>query len=110
MIGASILIALIAMDKVQQFASIKAQYPIAVFALGFADILLCYMMARSLMFFLLSILLPVLFWLIHASVRSRNVANKVKNKLEQVGVPVYNNTPMSFILSTIGVDTKDYTD
>lgn len=109
-IASGVLVVLLALDKIPQASALKAQYPVAVFGLGFIDLLISYMFFRAIMLFLLSIMLPILFWLLHASVRSRGVANKVKNKMEQMGVPVYDNTPMCLILTTLGFDVKDYSE
>lgn len=109
-IGLSAMLVLFILDKVPQVSALKAQYPIAVFGLGALDLLVCYLLIKSIMFFLLSILLPILFWILHASVRSRGVSNKVKNKMEQMGLPVYDNTPMCMVLTTLGISVKDLTD
>lgn len=63
---------------------------------------------RQILFVKLSILLPIAFWIIHASIRSRGIKNKLSNKMEQVGAQVYATSPMGYYLSKLGYETKDF--
>ena len=53
---------------------------------------------------LLSILIPVLLILIHASLRLRNLKNKISNKFENVGLK---KTPMGLILNVFDYEKDD---
>lgn len=101
------LVVLFAINKIPQASALREQYPVAVLGLAIFDAIVCYMSIRSITYFLLAILLPVLLSISHASVRSRGVANKIKNKMEQVGVSVYGNSPMGLLLSFAGIELKD---
>lgn len=104
------LVLLFALDKIPQASSLRAQYPVAVLGLAIFDAIVCYMSLRSISYVVMAVLIPVLFAIVHASVRSRGVSNKVKNKMEQVGVSVYGNSPMAIILGFVGIDPKDNLD
>lgn len=101
---------LFSLNKVPQLSSIRAQYPAAVFGLAAFDALIIYSTFRPILFFILALLVPIAVSIIHASVRSRNLKNKVSNKMEKIGAPVYANTPMEYILTTLGFDMKDIED
>lgn len=60
------------------------------------------------MFFALVVLIPFLGWILHASVRGRGLKNKVNNKMEQMGAPVYTNTPMGIALVSLGLEARDF--
>nr|CAB3265126.1 PRA1 family protein 2-like [Phallusia mammillata] len=59
----------------------------------------------SIMVFLLSIALPVLLVLLHATFRMRNFRNKVQNKAEAIGLKT---TPMGVILKALGQETLSF--
>lgn len=105
--GAVILFGL---DRIPQVSSLKQQYPIAVFGLGALDLLVVYLTFRPILFFCLSLLVPVALSIIHAAVRSRGLKNKISNKVEQLGGSIYTNSPMGCVLSTLGFETKDFED
>ena len=56
------------------------------------------------MTFFLALGIPIIFVILHASLRLRNVKNKLVNASEALGVS--RATPMSLILSEIGFDTN----
>jgi len=51
-------------------------------------------------FFLTSVLLPILIIILHASLRIRNVGNKIANQLDKLGLK---STPMGLFLDVIGL-------
>ncbi|KAL3853183.1 hypothetical protein ACJMK2_016748 [Sinanodonta woodiana] len=82
--------------KARQF---KQNHPIiSVLIILLAGYLLVYMFGAVLVF-LFGIAFPMLLILIHASLRMRNIKNKVTNKLEIVGLK---KTPMGIILEGLG--------
>ena len=101
--------ALFAADTIQHPAvtRIRTEYPLAIYGAGAIGLLALYLNFRSILFFALVILVPVLLWIVHASLRNRGIKNKVSNKMEQLGAPVYSNTPMSYILGSLGLETRD---
>lgn len=56
-------------------------------------------MLGSVVVFLMGILLPVVVVFIHASMRLRNIKNKITNKMEHVGLQ---RTPMGIFLESLG--------
>jgi len=54
----------------------------------------------SLLMFLFAICMPILLIFLHASMRLRNIKNKVTNKIETIGIT---RTPMGFILEQLDV-------
>lgn len=92
---------------VPQLSAISAENPGLVY---WGDKLICgliiMMTFRPMLYFLLAVLIPIAAWIIHASVRSRGLKNKISNKMEQIGAPIYTSTPMGYILSTLGLETK----
>lgn len=109
-IGTSIFAIFFSLNKIPQLSSIKAQYPYASTFFAAFDALIVYSTLRPILFFMLALLVPVAVSIIHASVRSRNLKNKVSNKMEKIGAPVYANTPMEYILTSVGFDIKDIED
>ncbi|KAF6091299.1 PRA1 domain family member 2 [Phyllostomus discolor] len=53
--------------------------------------------------FLLSIAGPVLLILVHASLRLRNLKNKIENKIESIGLK---RTPMGLLLEALGQEQE----
>lgn len=106
----TVVTVLFSLNRVPQLSSLRAQYPAAVFGLAAFDALIIYSTFRPILFFLLALLVPVAVSIIHASVRSRSLKNRVSNKMEKIGAPVYANTPMEYILTSIGFDIKDIED
>lgn len=99
---------LFTLDRIPQLTQIKRQYPASVFAAWGVDLLVVYSLFRPILFLLLIILVPVLFWILHASMRSRGLKNKINNKMEQIGASVYANSPMGYVLVMLGFEAKDY--
>ena len=56
----------------------------------------------SIMVFILGLLLPILFIVLHASCRMRNITNKMTNVSHVLGFSKV--TPMGFILESIGIE------
>lgn len=108
-------VVLFLLNKIPQLTSLRAKlakYPHAVWIFGLValDALIVYSTFRPILFFALALLVPVAVSIIHASVRSRSLKNKISNKMEQIGAAVYSNTPMEYILLTLGFDIKDIED
>lgn len=106
--GTTGLVVLFIMDKIPQLSSLRAQYPLAMFGLGAVDLFIFYSAFRCILFFLLSVSVPILVCLVHASTRCRGIKNKISNKIDQIGGFVYNNTPMGKVLSVLGLETRDF--
>lgn len=102
--------ALFALDKIPQLKPIKRQYPIAVPGAGVLSLIVVYCAFRPVLYFLLAVLIPIAGWIIHASMRSRGLKNKINNKAEQLGGQVYANSPMGIVLSTLGIEAKESDD
>lgn len=107
-LGLTGFVVLFSMNRIPQLSSLKAQYPIATFGLAAVDLLILYSTFRCILFFALSLLIPILLWMVHAALRSRGIKNKINNKIEQIGGQVYANTPMGMVLSFLGVEAKDF--
>lgn len=107
-ISAGAIVVMFALNKNRQIQNLNAQYRWLLPALGIAKFLIFYLAFRPILFFSLAILIPIAICIAHASVRSRGLKNKISNKMEQIGAPVYVNTPMGFVLSTLGLETKDF--
>merc|ERR1719471_484059 len=80
----------------------KRQHPLLytfiVFGVGYYVI---YLMG-SVLVFALGVLLPLAFVIIHASLRLRNLSNKVANAKEMLGLS--RKTPMSVFLEEVGIE------
>ncbi|XP_011067514.1 PREDICTED: PRA1 family protein 3 isoform X1 [Acromyrmex echinatior] len=73
----------------------KRQYPVVgIFFIIFAGCFITYTLGSLLVFFL-GILLPVCVTFIHASLRLRNIKNRIANKIEGIGLK---RTPMGVFL------------
>merc|ERR1712226_257800 len=57
----------------------------------------------SVLVFLLGILLPIMVIFLHASMRLRNMKNKLMNKMEYLGIK---KTPMGVILDALGLEQE----
>jgi len=86
--------------EVKQF---KQQHPAFVFCL--LVILSYYLIYKlgSIVVFLFGVTLPVCFIVIHASLRLRNMKNKLVNATEKLGIK---STPMGLILKEVGIETE----
>lgn len=84
-------------------ARFKKKHPIvSIFGIFACAYFLAYML-QSLIVFLLGILLPVAAIFIHASLRLRNLKNKIVNKVENLGLRT---TPMGFFLEEMGLESE----
>lgn len=73
-------------NKRQELRDIQTHRPVTfLFLLFTVSYLLMYMFNLATVF-LLAFLLPVFLCLVHASIRTRNLANQVDNKLEEAGI------------------------
>lgn len=109
-IGTTAAVALFTLDKIPQLKTIKRQYPVAIYAAWGLALMVVYSTFRPIISFLLVVLIPIIFWILHASMRSRGIKNKINNKMEQLGASVYTNSPMGFLLIALGFEAKDYED
>ena len=82
----------------------KQQHPAMVFCL--IVIMAYYLIYKlgSILVFLFGVILPICFIVIHASLRLRNMKNKLANVTEKLGIK---STPMGLILTEVGIET-DY--
>jgi len=62
-------------------------------------------MLGSVMVFMFGICLPLLAVLVHASLRLRNIKNKLTNKVEAIGLK---KTPMGFFLDQLGMESDKF--
>ena len=85
--------------EVKQF---KEQHPAIVFCL--IVILSYYLIYKlgSIVVFLFGVTLPICFIIIHASLRLRNMKNKLVNATEALGIA--KTTPMGLILNEAGIE------
>ncbi|XP_065559398.1 PRA1 family protein 3-like isoform X1 [Artemia franciscana] len=90
-----------ASDAHSQITSFKQSHPLICLAIFLAVLYLLFQFVGSLLVFLLGILLPIAVSFVHASLRLRNLNNKIVNKMEMVGLK---KTPMGVILGTFGIE------
>ncbi|KAF7989809.1 hypothetical protein HCN44_008483 [Aphidius gifuensis] len=82
--------------------SFKKQYPLGgILAVVFGTCFVTYTLG-SLLIFLIGILLPFCVTFVHASMRLRNLKNKMANKIEGMGLK--KRTPMGLLLEQIGME------
>ncbi|XP_060537223.1 PRA1 family protein 3 [Cylas formicarius] len=84
-------------------AQFKRQHPIVSLFLIFAGCYFVAYMLKSLLIFLFGILLPFAVIFIHASLRLRNIKNKIANKVENLGLK---RTPMGIFLEEMGLENE----
>jgi len=91
-------------NEAGNLGQIKRNYPIisavVVFAIGYFII---HNLMGSMVIFLLGILVPFCVTFIHASLRLRNLKNKLVNSAESLG---FKNTPMGKFLEEMGLDRE----
>lgn len=104
----TIAVALFSLDKIPQVSSLRTQYPMAMYGAWLLNLTVVYATFRPILFFALVVLVPIVFWIVHASMRSRGLKNKISNKMEQLGAQVYANTPMELVLNSLGIEAKDF--
>jgi hypothetical protein len=86
-------------NKSPQFMEFKRSHPIISLLLIFGVGYLIVGLFPSVIVFLFGILLPMFLTLIHASLRIRNIKNKITNQMENVGLTT---TPMGVLLNSFG--------
>lgn len=109
-IGVAVHVALVlfSMGKIPQANPVLDQYPASKFgALGF-NVVALFWTFRPVLFLVYVLPWPILFAILHGAVKSRGIKNKVSNKMEQLGAPVYTSTPMGIVLVTLGLEAKDF--
>lgn len=108
-IATSVSTALFSLDRFPHpmAREIRTKYPFATYGAAVVNLMVMYLSFRHVLFFALVVLVPIAFWILHASMRSRGIKNKVGNKLEQMGAQVYANTPMGLVLTTLGLEARD---
>ncbi|KAF7270185.1 PRA1 family protein Jwa [Rhynchophorus ferrugineus] len=84
-------------------AHFKQQHPILSLFLIFGALYLVAYMFHSLLVFFLGILLPFAATFIHASLRLRNIKNKIVNQVEGLGLK---KTPMGLFLEEMGLEKE----
>merc|ERR1719430_672638 len=87
----------------QEVIQFKQQHPAIVFCL--IVILSYYLIYKlgSIVVFLFGVTMPICFIVIHASLRLRNVENKLVNATEKLGIK---STPMGLILKEVGIEAR----
>ncbi|XP_037093029.1 PRA1 family protein 3-like [Pollicipes pollicipes] len=80
----------------------KRDHPLLSLTLIFSGGYFIVYMLGSVLVFLFGICLPLLAVLVHASMRLRNMRNKLMNKMEAAGLK---RTPMGLFLDELGVDS-----
>ena len=93
-------------DKIRnkEVKIIKERHPKNVFGvIGICACAICSGLG-SIMVVIMGVGLPVCFSLVHASLRLRNIKNKLVNATESLGIAKI--TPMSLILNEINVDSE----
>lgn len=103
----AVVVGLFTFDGLPQLRQVRSQYPMSIFGAWVVEALVTYLTWRPLSTLLLVVLVPIVFWILHASMRSRGIKNKISNKMEQLGAPVYKNTPMEQILTAFGIEARD---
>nr|XP_004670133.1 PRA1 family protein 2 [Jaculus jaculus] len=81
----------------------RRSHPVACLATVLAVSLLILWVVGGAGTFLLSIATPVLLILLHASLRLRNLKNKIENKMESIGLK---RTPMGLLLEALGQEQE----
>lgn len=101
--------ALFGMNKIPEASDLRSKYPFAIYVAGALDLMILYSTFRPILFLAMVVLVPFLGWVTHAATRSRGIKNKVSNKVEQMtGGQVYANTPMGFLLTSLGFEARDF--
>ncbi|KAG9509118.1 hypothetical protein GZH46_02372, partial [Fragariocoptes setiger] len=75
--------------------SIRQNHPTVVVIVGCILCMCMFYFLKAILMFVLALLVPIPLWFLHASTRSRNIKNKVVNKLEELGLSGLERTPMS---------------
>lgn len=88
----------------RQFVRFKAEHPLISLGLIFGGGYLIVYLFSSVLVFLFGILLPIFLTLLHASMRLRNLKNKITNTMENAGLK---KTPMGVLLEEFGAEGTD---
>ena len=88
-----------------QFTQFKTHHPFISLILIFGGGYFIVYWFESVVVFLFGILLPIVLTFLHASMRTRNIRNKITNKLESVNG--LNKTPMGMLLNVFDSDRID---
>ncbi|CAG2121103.1 unnamed protein product [Medioppia subpectinata] len=83
----------------------KRSHPIISLCLIFGGGSVIVYLFSSVLVFLIGILLPLFLVLLHASLRTRNLKNKITNTMETVGIT---KTPMGLLLDSFGSDPETH--
>lgn len=81
--------------------ALKRNYPVVGLILILVAIHFAVYLLGSMLVFLMGILLPVAVTFVHASMRLRNIKNKLVNKMETISLK---KTPMGVFLESIGME------
>lgn len=84
-------------------AQFKQQHPLISLFIIFAALYFIAYMFQSLLVFFLGILLPFAVIFIHASLRLRNIKNKIVNRVEVLGLK---SSPMGLFLEEMGLENE----
>jgi len=103
----AIAIFIYANNSSPSFMEFKKSHPIISLLLIFGGGYLFVYLFSSVIIFLFGILLPVFLMLVHASLRLRNLKNKVTNAMETIGLT---KTPMGLLLDSFGSEQLAYVD
>jgi hypothetical protein len=101
------LLLIIVITQVEMLREMQRKYPLL--TVGFV-ILVTYLflsLLGSVFVFMTSVLVPLLLTLLHASLRTRNIRNKLASQLDRVGL---RKTPMGFILDELGCAFEGFED
>ena len=93
-----------AQSQKKEVNDFKKAHPLAVTSLIFIVSTFLIYKLGSIVVFLLGIWLPLTFTLIHASLRLRNVKNKLVNASDALGLG--KQTPMAYFLREIGIEAE----
>ena len=95
----AIAIFIYANNNSPQFMDFKKSHPFVSLLLIFGGGSLIVYLFSAVLVFLIGILLPVFLVLLHASLRTRNLKNKLSNTMEAAGLT---KTPMGLLLDSFG--------
>ena len=101
----AIAIFIYANNNSPQFMDFKRSHPIISLLLIFGGGSLIVYLFSAVLVFLIGILLPIFLVLLHASLRTRNIKNKIANTMETVGLT---KTPMGILLDTFGTEAEPF--
>jgi len=90
---------IILITQVELFRDIQRQYPVLSVLFVVLVTYLFLMLLGSVMVFLVAVAVPVGLTILHASLRTRNIRNKLANQMDRVGL---RRTPMGLLLDELG--------